>query len=82
MKISNKVLDRPNLIRDPETSAILNTDNEALAGYKKRKKQQRLLNTLEQDHNAMKDEISELKSDISEIKTTLHSMISMLQREK
>ena len=78
MKRNNKVLDRPDLIRDPDSSAILNIDNEALAGYKKRKNQQRIISIMEQDQKDMKDEISQLKSDINIIKGSLDSILSIL----
>jgi len=48
-----KVEERPDLIRDEHTSAILNIDNHGLKAYKKRK--------MKEDINMLKNEIQSLK---------------------
>ena len=52
-------------VRDPETNAIINTNNQAYENYMKSKKLR----------NSRKKEIEELKSEISEIKNMLKCLI-------
>lgn len=57
---------RPNLYRDKNSGAIINTDNNAyqqhLKHMQKTKNEQIKMETLESDVNSIKNEISELKS--------------------
>lgn len=52
-------------VRDPETNAIINTNNQAYENYMKSKRLR----------NSRKKEIEELKSEISEIKNMLKCLI-------
>lgn len=62
------VKEHPGYRRDPETKAILCTDNAALQAYKARRAQKDQLK-----HCA--EEINKLKEDISEIKLLLREII-------
>ena len=64
-----QVEDRPDLVRDEETKAVLNTDITALEAYRKRRKAQRNIET-------MCVEIDEIKNDINDIKSLLREMIN------
>ncbi len=60
-----KIKDNEDLVRDQNSSAVLNVDTDALSKYKMRREQQR-----------KKDrEIEDLKRDVSEIKSLLLQMI-------
>lgn len=60
-----KIKDNEDLVRDQNSSAVLNVDTDALSKYKARREQQR-----------KKDkEIEDLKRDVSEIKSLLLQMI-------
>lgn len=52
-------------VRDPETNAVINTNDQAYENYMKSKKLR----------NSRKKEIEELKSEISEIKNMLKCLI-------
>jgi hypothetical protein len=54
--------DNENLVRDQETSAVLNTNNNALQAYKKRREKEM--------------EIEQLKDDVSEIKSLLKQLLN------
>lgn len=54
--------DNENLVRDKETSAVLNTNNNALQAYKKRREKEM--------------EIEKLKDDVSEIKSLLKQLLN------
>jgi tetrahydromethanopterin S-methyltransferase subunit B len=55
-----KVKDNPDLVRDTESGAILNTNNEGLSAYKKRKKQQNRINNLEDKVESMDAKLDKL----------------------
>jgi len=63
-----RIKDKPNLVRDMNNGAILNTDVNAFNIHKKEKelKEQTILNT---------KEINSMKSDISEIKSMLKELV-------
>lgn len=61
-----KIKDHPDLVKDMESKAVLNSNYAALLEY--RKKQQ------------MQEEIQNLKSDVSEIKDLLNSIAAMLNK--
>jgi len=67
-----KVKDNPNLIRDLNTNAILNTDNNALKQYKKSRKY-----VLQQkcEYDKMKEEVDCLRNEIIEMKQLLVSLV-------
>ena len=52
------VKDEPQLVRDMENQAILNTDSAALHAYKKRRDK---IRSMETDINSMKEDLSEIK---------------------
>ena len=62
-----RIKDKPNLVRDTNTGAILNTDVDAFKLHKKEKelKEQTKQNTKE--INSMKSDISEIKNMLKEI---------------
>lgn len=60
-----KIQDHEELIRDNNSSAVLNVDNQALEQYKARRKKQREKN----------EEIENLKQDVSEIKSLLYKLL-------
>ena len=57
-----KVKENPDLIRDMDNQAILNTNIDALAAYKKRRQKEREVSQSLSDINIMKQDINELKS--------------------
>jgi hypothetical protein len=67
-----KVEGNPNLVRDPKTNAIINTDKNLSNNYTINKNKK-----LEQEKTIenIKNEISSLKSDINEIKSLLHKIL-------
>ena len=64
MKI--KVKDHENLVRDKETSAILNVDLDSLNSYKKRRNS---LKKKDQELESIKQEVSELKELVTKLLT-------------
>ena len=67
-----KVKDNPNFIRDIETNAILNTDNNGLEQYKQRRK---IMLKQQCEYDNMKNEVDSLRSEISEMKQLLISLV-------
>jgi hypothetical protein len=57
-----KVKDEENLVRDPQSRAILNTDIDTLKAYKQRKQKDMMVNQLMQDTKELKQEMQELKA--------------------
>lgn len=68
-----KVEDNPSLVRDTNTKAILNIDNEALLAYKIKRNKTRLQ---EIEFAELKKDVDYLKDDISQIKNMLHTLLS------
>jgi hypothetical protein len=66
-----KVIDHPELVRDKESNAILNTDLKALNKYKQERDYQIKLKNLVKDNDQMKIDVNETKKEISEIKNLL-----------
>lgn len=64
MKIA-KVQDHPDLVRDLESKAVLNTNYAALLEYKKKKQ-------MVEDMDSLKSEVVELKQMMSQILTLLN----------
>ena len=64
-----QVKDRPELVKDDVTKAVLNTDTTALDAYRRRREAQREVKT-------MCEEIDDIKNDISEIKSLLRDIIN------
>jgi len=61
-----KVEDHPDLVKDMESKAVLNTNYAALHDY--RKKQQ------------MQKEVQSLKEDVQDMKQTLNKILSLLNK--
>ena len=57
-----KVKENPDLVRDMDNQAILNTNMDALEAYKKRRQKEREVSQSLSDINIMKQDINELKS--------------------
>jgi len=62
-----KVKEAEELVRDTDSSAILNTDNDSLRAYKAKRKKDVQLDIILKEHE-------ELKRDIEEIKYLLRSL--------
>jgi hypothetical protein len=57
-----KVKENPELIRDMDSKAVLNTNTTALQSYKKRREKQQEIDQSISDINTMKQDINDLKS--------------------
>ncbi len=57
-----KVKDNPNLVRDTRNQAVLNSDVDGLAAYKKKREKQQQMESAVDDINTMKQDINELKT--------------------
>ena len=70
-----QVKDKPNLIRDETTRAVINIDNNGFAEYvnqyERLKQQQELILNNAQEVKNLKEEMSEIKSLIQQIATKL-----------
>jgi len=67
-----KVEGHSSLVRDVQSGAILNNDNESLRLYKQRRVR---LREQSQDFDRMKSEIDNIKDDINDIKNLLLDMV-------
>lgn len=56
-------------LRDPKTSALLNTDDNAIRAYKAKKEQMQKIQDMEQDVNNIKHELMEIKDMLHQILT-------------
>ena len=68
MKKFEEVVGHPDLVRDPETRAILNVNHEKIEAYRKRKEERKRLKAERQD---VEDRLSTLEGDMAEIKSML-----------
>lgn len=57
-----KVKENPELIRDMESKAVLNTNLSALEAYKKKREKQQEIQSAVEDINTMKQDINDLKT--------------------
>jgi hypothetical protein len=57
-----QVKDNPELIRDMDSKAVLNTNVSALQAYKKKREKQQEIQSAVDDINNMKNEINEIKT--------------------
>lgn len=57
-----KVKDAPGLVRDMQTQAVLNTDNNALEAYRRKRNKQQEMDEVVSDINNMKSDIDQIKS--------------------
>jgi hypothetical protein len=67
-----KVKDRPDLVRDMNSKAILNKDLNALNKYREERDFKMKLANVVQEHN-------DLKKDVSEIKDLLNKLLERIQ---
>jgi len=70
-----QVKDRPDLVKDDVTKAVLNTDTASLDAYRKRREAQREVKT-------MCEEIDDIKNDIADIKSLLKEIINNRMENK
>ena len=61
-----KVEEHPDLVKDMDSKAVLNTNYAALLEYRKKKQ--------------MEDELNNIKSDVHDIKILLNSILSTLNK--
>ena len=66
-----QVKDQKDLVRDPNSKAILNTNIEALAAYKKRKQTYAKIEKIDQLENKVKN----IENKIDEVLTTLKKLL-------
>lgn len=67
MNLLSKVEDKPNLVRDEKTRAVLNTDKRALDQYKAQKARNKELDNLKNDVDSIRDDMVQLKFMMSKI---------------
>jgi len=58
----------PDLVKDDDTGAILNTNNRALIAYKRQKNQLRKVNELSDFKNEVREDINTLKEEINSLR--------------
>jgi hypothetical protein len=66
-----KVKENPELVRDMDSKAVLNTNVSALQAYKKKREKQ-------QEVNAAIDDINNMKNEINEIKTLMQRILDKI----
>ena len=66
-----QVKDEKNLVRDPNSKAILNTNIEALDAYKKRKQTYAKIEKIDQ----LEDKVKSIENKIDEVLTTLKKVL-------
>ena len=66
-----QVKDQKDLVRDPNSKAILNTNIEALAAYKKRKQTYAKIEKIDQ----LEDKVKSIENKIDEVLTTLKKVL-------
>lgn len=74
-----KVIGHPNLVRDLDTNAIINTDVIESNNYDRSRKNRQKKS---EEFEIIKSEIVNLKSDISQIKTLLGELIDESRRNQ
>jgi hypothetical protein len=62
-----KVKGSEELVRDTSSSAILNTDNEALNAYKARRAKEAAIEQVVREHAEMKSDIEDIKNLLKEL---------------
>ena len=70
-----KIVDRPSLVRDTSSNAVLNTDNTALAAYKRSKKKMQSIDEIKRENETLKEKVARL-----ELK--LDYLVDVLERNK
>ena len=62
-----KVIDHKNLIRDPNSKAILNRDADALNKYKEEREYKMKLANVVKEHEGLKEDVAEIKQMLKQI---------------
>jgi uncharacterized HAD superfamily protein len=62
-----KVINEPDLIREKDSKAILNTNTKELNKYKEEREKQLKLKSIAVEHDLMKTDIAEIKSLLREL---------------
>jgi len=62
-----KVINEPDLIREKDSKAILNTNTKELNKYKEEREKQLKLKSIAVEHDSMKTDIAEIKSLLREL---------------
>ena len=62
-----KVIENPDLVRTKDSSAILNTNLDALNKYREEREQRRKLNEIAQEYDQLKADVGEIKSMLTKI---------------
>lgn len=60
-----KVQDRSDLARDTQSQALLNIDNEGLSAYRARREKARVMDSMVEEVNTMRQDINEIKQLLS-----------------
>lgn len=60
-----KVQDRNDLARDPKSQAVLNIDNDGLRSYRARREKNRVMDSMVEEVNNMRQDINEIKQLLS-----------------
>ena len=71
MKEYIKIKNEQHLVKDPNSKAILNTNVEGLAAYKKRKQTYAKIEKIDQ----LEDKVKSIESKIDEVLTTLKKLL-------
>lgn len=64
------------IVRDVQTGALLNKNNDALVAYKKKKAASKMLDTLKDTNEKLEAKQAQLETDLREIKMLLQKMIN------
>lgn len=70
-----KIHDRPNLLKDPRTGAILNDDKSSIENYLAQKKAIAASRTAVDNTNDLREKVEALSNDIQEIKNLLKGLV-------
>jgi hypothetical protein len=62
-----KIEDNPNLVKDSETGAVINSNASALEAYKKQRAHLNKINTVEDRIGKLEDNMSEIKDLLKEL---------------
>lgn len=60
-----KIEDTPDYVKDAETNALLNTNLEALAQHRLKRKQAMRIRNMEDEINMLKEELSKIKTHLN-----------------
>jgi hypothetical protein len=65
--MKHKVIDNPELVRDNNNKAILNTDDDSLMSYKNKRNNDRKLLKMYEEHQELKQDIIDIKNLVMKI---------------